>query len=150
MPAPTLSYLRPGYRALVVGATGAIGSAWVAALRADPRCGEVIALSRRSHPGLDLLQEASIADCARWLSTQSPLHLVVDATGALTINGRGPEKRLDELDAAGLLQALHLNAVGPALLMRHFLPVIVDRLQATRIRLLDLFGAAHGATPGHA
>ncbi|MEW6478476.1 MAG: SDR family NAD(P)-dependent oxidoreductase [Pseudomonadota bacterium] len=117
-----MSQLRPGYRALVVGATGAIGSAWVAALQADPRCGEAIALSRHSHPALDLLDEASIADCARWLATQAPLHLVVDATGALTINGRWPEKRLDELDPHGLLQALHLNAVGPALLMRHFLP----------------------------
>jgi len=122
MPAPTLSQLRPGYRALVVGATGAIGSAWVDALQADPRCAEVIAISRHSQPALDLLDEASIADCARWLSMQAPLHLVVDATGALTINGRGPEKRLDELDPHGLLQSLHLNAVGPALLMRHFLP----------------------------
>lgn len=122
MPAPTLSQLRPGYRALVVGATGAIGSAWVDALQADQRCGEVIALSRQSQPALDLLDEASITDCARWLCMQAPLHLVVDATGALTINGRGPEKRLDELEPQGLLQALHLNAVGPALLMRHFLP----------------------------
>lgn len=119
---PTLSHLREGYRALVVGATGAIGSAWVDALQADPRCTEVIAISRHSQPALDLLDEASIADCARSLSTQAPLHLVVDATGALTINGRGPEKRLDELDTEGLLEALHLNAVGPALLMRHLLP----------------------------
>lgn len=124
MPAPTLSQLRPGYRALVVGATGAIGSAWVDALNADPRCAEVIAISRHSQPVLDLLDESAIAACARWLAPQSPLHLVVDATGALTINGRGPEKRLDELDTAALLQALHLNAVGPALLMRHLLPLM--------------------------
>lgn len=122
MPAPTLSHLRPGYRAIVVGATGAIGSAWVDALKTDPRCAEVIAISRHSQPALDLLNEASIVDCSRCLSMQAPVHLVVDATGALTIDGRGPEKRLDELDTAGLLQALHLNAVGPALLMRHFLP----------------------------
>ena len=98
MPAPTLSHLRPGYRAIVVGATGAIGSAWVDALKTDPRCAEVIAISRHSQPALDLLDESAIAACARWLAPQSPLHLVVDATGALTINGRGPEKRLDELD----------------------------------------------------
>ncbi len=34
-------------------------------------------------------------------------------------------------------------------LMQHFLPVIVDRLQATRVRMLDLFGAGRGAEPGH-
>lgn len=122
MPSPTMSQLRQGYRALVVGATGAIGSAWEAMLQADPRCAGVIGLSRQGRPALDLLDEASIAECAQWLSTQAPLHLVVDATGALTIHGRGPEKRLDELDAQGLLQSLQLNAVGPALLMRHFLP----------------------------
>jgi NAD(P)-dependent dehydrogenase (short-subunit alcohol dehydrogenase family) len=52
--------------------------------------------------------------------------LVLDATGALTLNGRGPEKRLDELDAAHLLSALHLNAVGPSLLLKHFAPLLAS------------------------
>ena len=49
---------------------------------------------------------------------------MLDATGALTVNGRGPEKRLDELDASHLLAALHLNAVGPGLLLKHFAPLL--------------------------
>jgi NAD(P)-dependent dehydrogenase (short-subunit alcohol dehydrogenase family) len=51
-----------------------------------------------------------------------PWHLVVDATGALTIDGHGPEKRLQELDAERLLQSLQLNAVGPALLVQQLSP----------------------------
>ena len=41
-----------------------------------------------------------------------PWHLVVDATGALTIDGHGPEKRLQELDAERLLHSLQLELVS--------------------------------------
>jgi len=81
-------------------------------------------VSRQSAPGLDLLNEASIAQCAQAVAGQGPFHLVLDATGALTVNGRGPEKRLDELDAAHLLAALNLNAVGPGLLLKHLVPLL--------------------------
>ena len=118
--------LPEGYRALVFGANGAIGQAFVQALQSDPRCAKVFGVSRQSSPGLDLLDESSMAACAQDLAPQGPFHLVLDATGALTLNGRGPEKRLDELDAAHLLHALHLNAVGPSLLLKHFSPLLAS------------------------
>ncbi len=118
--------LPEGYRALVIGASGAIGSALLQQLQSDPRCAAVIGVSRQSTPGLDLLDEASIAACAQALAGQGPFHLVVDATGALTVNGRGPEKRLDELDAMHLLDALQINAVGPGLLLKHFAPLLAS------------------------
>jgi NAD(P)-dependent dehydrogenase (short-subunit alcohol dehydrogenase family) len=111
---------------LVVGATGAIGGALLQQLRADPRCAAVVGVSRQSTPGLDLLSEPSIQACAQALAEQGPFHLVLDATGALTLNGRGPEKRLDELDATHLLNAMHLNAVGPGLLLKHFAPFLAS------------------------
>lgn len=118
--------LPEGYRALVIGASGAIGQALLQQLQADPRCAAVVGVSRQSTPGLDLLSETSIRDCAQALAAQGPFHLVLDATGALTVNGRGPEKRLDELDAAHLLDALQLNAVGPGLLLKHFVPLLAS------------------------
>jgi NAD(P)-dependent dehydrogenase (short-subunit alcohol dehydrogenase family) len=118
--------LPEGYRALVIGATGAIGSALLQQLQSDPRCDLALGVSRESKPGLDLFSEASIAGCAQALAVQGPFHVVLDATGALTVNGRGPEKRLDELDAAHLLAALHLNAVGPSLLLKHFAPLLAS------------------------
>ena len=118
--------LPEGYRALVIGASGAIGSALRTQLQSDPRCAAVRGVSRQSTPGLDLLSEPSIAACAQALAAQGPFHLVLDATGALTVNGRGPEKRLDELDAAHLLNALQLNAVGPGLLLKHFVPLLAS------------------------
>ena len=116
--------LPEGYRALVIGASGAIGSALQQQLQGDPRCALALGVSRQSTPGLDLLSEASIANCAQAVAAQGPFHLVLDATGALTVNGRGPEKRLDELDAAHLLATLQLNAVGPGLLLKHFVPLL--------------------------
>jgi NAD(P)-dependent dehydrogenase (short-subunit alcohol dehydrogenase family) len=118
--------LPEGYSALVFGAGGAIGQAFVQALQSDPRCAKVCGVSRQSSPGLELLDESSMAACAQDLAAQGPFHLVLDATGALTLNGRGPEKRLDELDAAHLLYALHLNAVGPSLLLKHFAPLLAS------------------------
>jgi NAD(P)-dependent dehydrogenase (short-subunit alcohol dehydrogenase family) len=121
-----MTSLPEGYRALVVGATGAIGGALLQQLRADPRCAAVVGVSRQSSPGLDLLSEPSIQACAQALAEQGPFHLVLDATGALTLNGRGPEKRLDELDATHLLNAMHLNAVGPGLLLKHLAPLLAS------------------------
>jgi NAD(P)-dependent dehydrogenase (short-subunit alcohol dehydrogenase family) len=121
-----MNSLPEGYRALVIGASGAIGQALMQQLQSDPRCAVVLGVSRQSLPGLDLLYEDSIKACAQALAPQAPFHLVLDATGALSVNGRGPEKRLDELDAEHLLNALHLNAVGPGLLLKHFAPLLAS------------------------
>jgi NAD(P)-dependent dehydrogenase (short-subunit alcohol dehydrogenase family) len=46
--------------------------------------------------------------------------LIIDATGTLTVDGTGPEKRLADLDPAVLARAFAINAIGPALLIKHF------------------------------
>ena len=116
------SNLREGYRALVIGARGSIGQAFVQALRADPRCAEVQTLSRGQPRPWDLRDADSLQALAATVT--GPLHLVVDATGALVLDGQGPEKALQALDAQRLLHALQVNAVGPALLMRHLSPLM--------------------------
>ncbi len=118
----TLHSLRQGYRALVIGASGGIGQAFVQALRADPRCADVQAVRRGQPLAWDMADADSLAAMAA--QVQGPLHLVVDATGALSLDGHGPEKRLQELQAQRLLRSLQLNAVGPALLLRHISPLL--------------------------
>lgn len=113
-----------GYRALVIGASGSIGEAFVLALRADPACAEVVALSRTSHPEFSLENEMSIVQVAERLKGPNSFALIVDATGALTIDGHGPEKNLNALDAHRLMRNFQINAVGPALLLKHFLPLL--------------------------
>ena len=120
---PSLPSLPAGYRALVVGAGGAIGSALLRALRADPRCAAAIGLGRRGGdaglPAFDLEDPASIEAAATAARALGPFHLVLIATGTLQPGGRPPEKRLADLDAATLARAFAINATGPALLLRH-------------------------------
>ncbi len=103
-------------RTLVIG-TGGIGGALAALIGRDEA---VVSLGRRSTPAIELADEASIAGAAAALATMAPFHRIIVATGALSIDGRGPEKRLAELDPAGLARAFAVNAIGPALLLKHF------------------------------
>ena len=113
-----------GYRAVVLGASGAIGSALVAALETDVRCAQVLAYSRSSVPGFALEDEARICACAAHAASHGPVHLVLVATGALHIDGHGPEKRLGALDPKRLARSFAVNAIGPALLLKHFVPLL--------------------------
>jgi DNA-binding transcriptional LysR family regulator len=45
---------------------------------------------------------------------------------ALEIDGVGPEKRLDAISALGLMRSMLTNAIGPALLMKHFIPLLAS------------------------
>jgi len=116
--------LPPGFKAIVLGATGAIGGAFEKALLRMPACAGVIGLGRRTDPAFDLEDEASIAACARAAAPAGPFDLIVDATGALHIDGVAPEKRLQDLNADRLSRAFMVNAIGPALLMKHFIPLL--------------------------
>jgi NAD(P)-dependent dehydrogenase (short-subunit alcohol dehydrogenase family) len=112
-----------GFKALVLGRSGAIGAAWIDALRADDRCAAVIGLSRApgpaGEPAVDLTVEASIATACDWLRPSGPFHLVLIATGVLSLDGRAPEKRLADLDPTHLARMLAVNATGPALAIKH-------------------------------
>jgi len=105
-------------RFLVVGSSGGIGTALVAALRAR---GEVVALSRREN-GLDVTDEASVARLLGVL--EGPFDLVVVATGALVLDGVGPEKSLRAVTADAMTAQFALNAIGPALVMKHALRLL--------------------------
>lgn len=103
---------------VVIGAGGTIGGALANALEAQGR--PVLRLGRISRPALDLLDEASVARAAKVAGSR--LRLVIDATGVLHGQGLQPEKRLAQLDPDMLARAFAVNAIGPALLMKHFLP----------------------------
>jgi NAD(P)-dependent dehydrogenase (short-subunit alcohol dehydrogenase family) len=113
--------------AVVVGAGGGIGAALVARLAADPRYSAVHALSRRPvalasptvRPGLiDVCDPASIERAAAAIDGAVTCLLV--ATGLLHDGDGGPERRLAELDADRLARSFRVNAIGPALVLRHF------------------------------
>lgn len=108
--------------AVVIGASGGIGAAVTERLRASGRFAVVHALSR-SGTGLDLEDEASIiAAAARVAEGPAPTLLFV-ATGVLHA-GNDPERTYKSLSAEHLLRDYRINAVGPALVARHFLPLL--------------------------
>lgn len=119
-----MNSLPVGFKAIVVGAGGALGGAFVAALQARPGCAEVVALGRASNPAVDVEDETSLAAAAAALRERAPFHLIINATGALHIGSAAPEKRLAELNAATLARAFAINAIGPALLIKHLAPLL--------------------------
>jgi NAD(P)-dependent dehydrogenase (short-subunit alcohol dehydrogenase family) len=90
-------------------------------------CDQVLGLSRASAPPLVLEEEATVAAAALAVQPGGPFHLIVDATGALTIDGQGPEKRLSQVSSASLLRAFQVNAIGRGLVLRHFVPLLAAK-----------------------
>ncbi len=106
-------------RALIVGSSGGIGRALAA--EAAARGAQVTGLSR-SADGLDITDEASVERAMAPL--EPPFDLVFVATGALQIGGNGPEKALRQLDAGALRDQFAVNAIGPALIVKHALRLL--------------------------
>lgn len=119
-----MSSLPDQFHALVLGASGAIGAAFVDLLGAMPRCASVCGLHRHSTPRLDFADENSIAEAARELATKPPYHLIINAAGMLHDGNVMPEKRLADLNYEQMQAIFQTNTMGPALLMRHFLPLL--------------------------
>jgi NAD(P)-dependent dehydrogenase (short-subunit alcohol dehydrogenase family) len=123
--------------AVVVGASGGIGAALVATLADEPAFSTVFALSRglcndsemdqRTRLGyINVTDEASITAAAERIA--SPIRLIIVATGFLH-GGKNlqPEKTFRALDGAALLENFRVNTVGPALVAKHFLPLLAPR-----------------------
>jgi NAD(P)-dependent dehydrogenase (short-subunit alcohol dehydrogenase family) len=114
---------------LIIGASGGLGRALMDEVVARWPSAELMGLSRRSTPALDLLDESSIVSAACHVQTSLQasgrhLALIVDATGWLHGCGWMPEKSWRQLDPAHLAHQFAVNATGPALLMKHFLPLL--------------------------
>ena len=116
------SILPEGYRALVIGAGGAIGRAFYDQILEDPACASVITLTRSTFPRFDLEAPWVFPDVVAQISSEGPFDLVVDATGILVVEGQGPEKSLRSLDSGLLTRYFSINAMGPILLLKALEP----------------------------
>ena len=111
--------------AIIIGSTGGIGAALTEKLSLNGTFETVLGFSRKTIPAIDVLNEESIAGAAEHvrLSGLAPT-LIIVATGLLHKDGRGPEKSLRELDPEWMIENYRLNAVAPALIAKHFLPLM--------------------------
>lgn len=123
---PSLHSFPDSGAAVVIGAGSAIGHASSEALRASGRFSAVHALSRRSDPPVDVRDEASVQTAAEHVgATGLPVRLLLDCTGFLHDEAHGgPEKSYRRLDPGHMAHAFAVNAIGPAMLMKHFLPLL--------------------------
>lgn len=113
--------------ALVIGIRGGIGSAVAAGLGAR---GWSTVLGTARRPGaadftLDLEDEGSIRGAAAAVRERAPqLDLLFLGSGVLHDGALAPEKRLEDLQGDGLAKSFAVNAIGPALVARHFFPLL--------------------------
>ena len=112
--------------AVVIGASGGIGGALEAALIDEAAFDTVhgFARSRSGAQHIDITDEASIAAAAAIVARGPASALVIIATGLLHEGERGPEKTMTELDPAWLARTFAVNAIGPAMIAKHFLPLM--------------------------
>ena len=109
----------------MIGESGALGNAFLNRLSAQRRFIHAVGFSRSTTPALDLTREETIADVARYISGfDEPPRLIIDATGILHDSSAMPEKSWRQLDPQHLAKAFAVNAIGPALLMKHLLPLL--------------------------
>jgi NAD(P)-dependent dehydrogenase (short-subunit alcohol dehydrogenase family) len=101
-------------KTLIIGASGGIGSALAHALRA--RGAEVVGLSR-SADGFDITDEANVE--AHLGALDGPFDGIIVASGALEIKGAAPEKTVKAVTAQAMANQFAVNAIGPALVLRH-------------------------------
>ncbi|MEQ9696033.1 SDR family NAD(P)-dependent oxidoreductase [Shimia sp. SDUM112013] len=100
-------------QALVIGASGGIGQALSAGLSAR---GYAVTGLSRALDGLDITSEDSVAQHLGQLET--PFDVVIVATGILA-DAHGPEKSLRTLTVDEMARLFAVNAIGPALILKH-------------------------------
>jgi NAD(P)-dependent dehydrogenase (short-subunit alcohol dehydrogenase family) len=111
--------------AIVIGSSGGIGGALAERLEAVGYAVHRLARSPGSSATyFDVTDERSIASAAEELKQDAPYQRIIVATGVLQSREIKPEKTFRDLQAETLLQYFAVNSVGPALVAKHFLPLL--------------------------
>lgn len=110
--------------AIVIGASGGIGAAFVRALEAQGSFRRVIGLSRRAGD-IDLASDDSVRAAAERLAAEGvEPRLILIASGILAPPGARPERAFRDIDPAAMAAVFAANAIGPALAFKYFLPLL--------------------------
>ena len=88
----------------------------------------------RSVDGFDITDETSVARILGDL--EQTFDLIIVASGALEIKGAVPEKSLKHISAQAMADQFAVNAIGPALVLRHA-SRLMDRAQPAQLAVLS-------------
>jgi NAD(P)-dependent dehydrogenase (short-subunit alcohol dehydrogenase family) len=119
---------------IVLGASGAIGGALIRTLLDSATTRQIFALSRKpieivdprvSALAIDLENETSLIQAANACQVEGGVDLIINTIGILHEGDNiRPEKGLKELDPETMARMFKVNTIGPALVMKHFSPLL--------------------------
>ena len=115
--------------AVVIGSGGGIGAAMLEQLKSHSAYAQALGFNRSTEVSVNYDDEYSMSNAAQSVASlcaasNLQLRLLVVATGFLHGELGQPERSLTNLDAAYLTQVFKINTLGPALVMKHFLPLL--------------------------
>lgn len=117
----------------IIGASGGIGNAVLDLLSEQDSIEHILACGRSeiSHSAakveyqtIDLTNEDTIEKAAKRAAEIGPQDLVFVTTGFLHNGDIHPEKAIRDLSIEGFQQNFAINAIGPAMVAKHFLPIM--------------------------
>ena len=107
---------------VILGAAGAIGSAFTNLLSQKYPNASLLAFSRNGEHSINYSSEDSIAEAAELAAKEKSLDLVIVANGILHEETLIPEKSLRDLSAEKFHRVFEVNTITPALIAKYFLP----------------------------
>lgn len=121
-------------RAVIIGASGGVGAAFVEALAQRDDVEAVYALSRGgvsfdtpkvTSGRIDITDDGSVADAAKAVKAGGSPDFVIVASGILSDgDGLQPEKSYRHQDMDAFQRVFAINTFGPGLVAKHFLPIM--------------------------
>jgi len=115
-----MAILDKPYKAIIIGSSGSIGSAFVRALESDSICEQVLGLHRHSEIKIDYDHPETIQMAYQHLMPQGPFQLLIISTGVLHTKEWSVEKKISDLNPHHLHEIFNINAIGPALVIKEF------------------------------
>lgn len=73
---------------------------------------------------VEITDEARVAAAAEALAPTAPYQTIIVASGLLHDDRLAPEKTIRDVGADGLARYFAVNAIGPALIAKHFFPLL--------------------------
>ncbi len=120
----------------IIGASGAIGSAFTKLLSDTFTDANLYVFSRNTGHYIDYNSEDSIAKAAETAAKDHPLDLIIATNGILHDGDIIPEKSLGEVSAEKFRRIFEVNTIIPALIAKHFLPKL-NREKPSRFAALS-------------
>lgn len=117
----------------IIGANGSIGNEFLQEFSRCKNIENIFAFSRTTinyespkikHANMDITNEESIKEAVAIIKQDQLLDLVIIATGILHNENISPEKSLKDVDINKFIEVFKINTFGPALIAKHFIPLI--------------------------